>query len=243
MRLTGLKICDVLSLHSSYFGAGFDLSGASIGQTQGNENLMSNEKALYLNGISFGKCSDAPIFYDAQLPDVISWGNLRKWPVFHNPDKQSAARIINSYQYLKSILQNTHHYWQEKEFHRLELISRLPQEPVGRRLISRLFWLLSDYGLSVFRPLGILVTFFSVFALAYIYMVRTFTDMPYTIIDGFKLSAAAIFGPFGIGFVTFEKSEVTNLPSSVFFMLAFESAIGLVLIFLIGLAIRNQFKL
>ena len=62
------------------------------------------------------------------------------------------------------------------------------------------------------------------------------------IYQGLKLSASSILGPFGMRREIFERSELAQFGGWIHFLMGLESILGVILFFLIGLALRNQFR-
>ena len=94
----------------------------------------------------------------------------------------------------------------------------------------------SSYGFSVLRPFITLVGLIFLFSFIY----RTHTASFYTAL---KLSASNILGPFGLRQVILPKDLISELPGIIQAAVVLQSIFGITLVFLIGLALRNQFRL
>lgn len=242
LLLKDLHVFGSISLKGSYFGQGFSLDGCSFVDWEHPTNQFK-DKVLWLEDISFGSNSNAPTFYAAKMPERVYWGDLRKWPVPNGHKNQSASQIFNSYQYLKTTLASSHHYWEERELYRLEMLCRLRSEGLEKKIPNYIFKTFSDYGLSAWYPaqflFAIWFVFSHIFALAIAQGDATASEFGI----GMKLSASSILGPFGMRREIFTRDEIVNFGGWVHFLMGVESILGIILIFLIGLALRNQFKM
>lgn len=201
----------------------------------------SFKNGMLLSDLKFGKDSSAPTAYHTEMHDRSRWGDVRKWPVYRKGTRQNADQMIKSYEHLRHEMNKKQKHGEEKEFYRLEMLCRLRSEPFLRQIPNFLFWVLSDYGLSVWRPALFLLGLLFVFWILFLKLLEKNFINPVT--DGFKLSASSILGPFGMRREIFARDELAELSGWVHFLMGLESVIGVILIFLIGLALRNQFRM
>lgn len=226
---SSIKCVEKVGFQNNFFSKGFSFD---------NSNLSGG---VDMSAIGFDKNSLAPTFFGANIHDSSTWGNLRNWPFPKRGTSQNARQMVRSYEYLRHEMNKKHRQWEEREFYRLEMLCRLRGDALAKRIPNLFFWILSDYGLSVWRPAfyltGLLIVFWCLF---FKLMEKNFIS---SVTDGFKLSASSILGPFGMRREIFKRDELAELDGVIHFFMGLESILGVILIFLIGLALRNQFRM
>lgn len=140
----------------------------------------------------------------------------------------------------------------EQRYYRFQLRARREQAGVPRseRLVSYLFGLIADYGLSLTRPLlglAVVLLFFIVVYFAFWHATGQLESA--SLIKSIEMAASRMF-PFGAfedvskyWFSTLEKRGA--YPYTIFFARLFaslQSLFALLLVFLFGLAVRRRFK-
>lgn len=136
----------------------------------------------------------------------------------------------------------------EQMFYRFELIARRKQKatPLTERLFSWLYGATSNYGASIGRPIVSLVALVVAFAGVYWGLQGAFTSA--SAIDALGFSASRIF-PFG-AFEDVSKEWIGGFERhdslatlGIRVLASFESLFALVLVFLLGLAVRRKFQI
>ncbi|MFN3228373.1 MAG: hypothetical protein ACK41P_00800 [Asticcacaulis sp.] len=179
------------------------------------------------------------------------------------------------YQYLESGCRTLKHEFQKNSdflyaqiMYKYELKSRKLQQktPIGEKLTSSIYSYLSDYGLSVIRPVSCIIILFITFAIFYYtfnyspiyYSINllfpyttentTLNCNPISIADAFAVSASRIFpfGPFddvNNSFVEKLMCQKRGWDIGLFrFLATLQSLFSIVLVFLFGLAVRRRFQ-
>ncbi|GAB5481260.1 MAG: hypothetical protein Pars92KO_10170 [Parasphingorhabdus sp.] len=164
--------------------------------------------------------------------------------------KNMAADPLDTRRYrrLKEITLNNRNYSQALNFHVGEMQSRRWHETNWlTNLFEFLFRILGDYGRSVVRPLGWLLVSLTLFAVVYSDLARKFevssTErlvpalsfslgqmLPFIPIsrEARSVSASALFGE--------------TIPQSIIYISSVQSLISVILLFLLGLGLRNMFR-
>lgn len=220
-----------LAIENCHFEDGFAIDETYIGN------------GFSLKNLSFSRNSRAPTAFKADIHDASVWGNIKDWPIYRGYGKQDPEQMIHAYEYLRREMNKKQKHSEEKEFYRLEMLCRLHSEDLTRQVPNWLFWIFSDYGLSVWRPLqwlmGVWIFFAHIFAMLKAGAQASIAEFLF----GIKLSASSVLGPFGMRREIFKRDELAQLDGWFHFVMGLESVLGIILIFLIGLAIRNQFRM
>jgi hypothetical protein len=122
-------------------------------------------------------------------------------------------------------------------------------EITGSSLVwSYLYEWCSDFGRSTYRPLALLICTWFLCGIGYFLTAGIIAGDPNkSLLDGFRLSAATL-----VPFVAVSKSAMANAQQNLFGdhvpfgvdAAAFvEGILGLAFVFLIGLALRNRFRI
>jgi uncharacterized protein YjbI with pentapeptide repeats len=180
-----------------------------------------------------------PFFFGATLHEGTSWFGI-VWPP--PPGTEAKARAaVSAYERLKLEMDRLKKHEDELNFFALELQARrvlLGKWLTLQGLSIGAYGFLSDYGRSYSRPLLLLGTI----ALA--------GAVPFTLhfgLPGWKgslaLSVANTLGVFGLRTVFFPPSVVIELPSALKLLSGAQTVAGAVLCFLVGLGMRNRFRM
>lgn len=166
-----------------------------------------------------------------------------------NEMKVKSTRHIDSddadkFRRLKEIAAIAKDHDREQEFFAQELRAKLGHEVHGlSQLLYELYEVLSDYGRSVFQPSLFLLTTWWGFGAWY----AMGFGKAKSVFDGMLYSASVLL-PFLPGgkarSAALEKKLFDGqVPDGVFVLSMIEGALGLLFLFLIGLALRNRFRL
>lgn len=165
--------------------------------------------------------------------------------------KVNHPRDIDKFRRLKEIAVSAKDHDKELEFFANELKAKRGYEVTDLALLlSFLYEWCCDFGRSVIRPFILLVATWFVFGIIYKYAAMAFFFDPSKLLsDGWRLSAA-ILTPFsGPSSRVFAKDGALEQlfgtdPGFAFYILAyFEGFLGIAFLFLIGLALRNRFRI
>ncbi len=197
--------------------------------------------------------SRAPDFRDAKLRELTKWRDV-EWPP--PPTDQTAALMqVYAYERLKAEMERLKKHEDEQKFFAMELRARRALlwfkwhdggRADGERTKSAFGWLLngaydvfSGYGLSVGSPLFWFVVLFAVGADIFAWApVHKGAPLPYYIAEGLSLTNLAPFLPYKP-----DKDIIGCLsPLAKIFGNA-QSLLGVILLFLLGLALRNRFRM
>ncbi len=221
----------------SFAGARF-LGGVSF-----NNRIFCNE-TIFARA-SFGL---APSFYQSKLHQDTEFVGSK----FLDARSDSAER---AYRALKLAMYEHHAHREEAMFFALELKARRHKEPWYSAWLYWLYEKVSDCGQSVGRPSGWLLGQWVLLSVALaVGASARLTDIWSFAADGEKLWAAVTYSalkifPFLFTFrSSAERAAKTLFPSEgiapwwIDLLAAFQTVIAIVLLFLIGLALRNRFR-
>lgn len=198
--------------------------------------------------------TENPTFYDAVLTANISFDKVT-WP--KECDPYHLTRAVNAYEHLALIMANLSKSHERHLFYRLEmqLRERLEANSVGT-WTNKIYRILSDYGYAYER-----VLFFWILNLfAGVVLIFPFTNYRFakpsfetiaTALDIWSRSAVISFSNAN-SFLGLHKGALDDfykqhaqydliIPFS--YVWFFQSIFGFILIFLLGLTIRNRFKM
>jgi Pentapeptide repeats (9 copies) len=187
----------------------------------------------------------APTFYDCELSQNISFENVAF------PMPKGAFEDARAYRALKLSFSKQQAAREEQRFFKLEMAEDAARTSDWReRILYKIYWTLSGYGLSITRPFYILLLTLLLSSIVYgaiswetncLYNLCDFNSawIEYSLLQSLplpgldKLSDAASITLFGKGF------------SSIWLTLTviLHKAVSLLALFLIGLGLRNLFKL
>jgi hypothetical protein len=112
--------------------------------------------------------------------------------------------------------------------------------PIGRPPIA-LYGLLSDYGRSYARPL---YAHFAVAAIgALVLLLSDALSSTLAPWQSLGLSFANTFNVFGFRKDFFDSHCIENLPAALKILAALQTILGVILLFLFGLGVRNKFRM
>lgn len=185
----------------------------------------------------------APRFMDAKLPEAVTWRRIRLPPVPDDLDK--ATDDMEAYERLKLLMGDQNKHYDEHKFLRMELQCR---EVVNKRrplqvLASCLFRRVSDYGWSLGRPLLIMLVLWALGAVA-IYLIEQYAEAGSCLSawQAAALSFSNLFAFLGFG-LHIMRDEIMGLTWRSELVAGIQIFCGPILLFLLGLALRNRFRL
>lgn len=247
--LTGFA--DLSAFNLATFAGSTDFSGATfVGPVDFQSAKFTaeihfvNAKLVGVTHFSEAKFeSRVPDFRGATLHEATEWHDVT-WP--RPPEnKQGAQKQVYSYERLKQEMERLKKHEDEQSFFRKELRARrgLHKPFSGTWLLNLIYQISSDYGDSLSRPLLWLV---GVFAAG----TAIFTNVPLCAGQTmpFKLAARLSFA--NIFIFLNDKRELTAaqemascLSNTTAAVSAVQSISGVVLLFLLGLVLRNRFRM
>jgi uncharacterized protein YjbI with pentapeptide repeats len=188
---------------------------------------------------------EPPQFFGAKLHEGTSWHDVT-WP--EKPkDAVTANDYVDAYERLKLEMDRLKKHWDELDFFARELQCR--QVVLGwKGLPIALYGALCGHGRYYMRPLGILVVVVILGAIpirAHFgggWALATFTEHP---IGGgaLGLSFANTFGFLGIRKDLIAAELLQGLPGWLKVIATIQTILGILLLFLFGLGIRNRFRM
>lgn len=180
-----------------------------------------------------------PDFRDAKLCEAIEWHGT-EWPA-PPTDKEEAQQQIYAYERLKLEMERLKKHADEQFFFAKELRARRALERRGslKWLLNYAYELSSDYGQSVALPSFWLIVVFALgvdfFALA---PVHTGAPLTYDVAESLSIANILPFLPHKP-----DKDITEHLSAWAEIVSDIQSVLGVVLLFLLGLGLRNRFRM
>ena len=208
-------------------------------------------------------------------PDLVDYRDWKKAYLKTRIDRRKTEFTADNYynnlescfRTLKQMMEERRDRLNEGEFFNLELRARRKRSdvPLWERFTSYLYWLVSDYGNSVFRPLVVLVTLFGIMGGLYyaLGLLPHFAGQPLAVADGYGVpnllkaltfSLQNVFAPFSVLDTSkfnpadpwVAKVVLSDNPAFgllVKLLASTQSLVSLSLAFLAGLAGRRRFQI
>lgn len=175
-----------------------------------------------------------PLFFGSKLHEGTYWHGV-EWP----PRPQSvagAAKFVDAYARLKLEMDRVKKHEDELDFFALEMQARRVRDGKWRGLPIDSYGLLCDYGRSYFIPLRwlLVLTVFGAMALWLHFGLAGYDK-------AFGLSIANTLALFG--FQKYSASNPDLYPNWVVVVSGIQTVFGSILLFLLGLGIRNRFRM
>jgi hypothetical protein len=207
----------------------------------GHVDFVDAKFAAFTTFADAGFETFVPDFRGATMHEATEWHGV-SWPKPPR-DKDAAQAQIYAYERLKQEMERLKKHEDEQQFFRRELRARRGLVPwSGEWLLNVIYEASSDYGLSINRPL---LRLFWLFALGSSILTETpaFNNAPMTIANAAKHSFANIFPflPLKQDIIAVDKVAVLS-PAAQIIAVA-QSLLGPLLPFLLGLALRNRFRM
>ncbi|HXW73050.1 MAG TPA: hypothetical protein VEK34_16775 [Methylocella sp.] len=175
-----------------------------------------------------------PKFFGATLHEGTVWPDLKTWPLPKTKDE--AGDFIRAYERLKLEMDRLKKHEDELNFFALELQSRRISQGIWKGFPILIYGALSDYGRSYIRPLITLGVVAAIGAIAFSY----FAARP--ILEAIGLSCANTLNVFGFRKDFFDLAKM-DLGPWLDVIAAIQTILGAILLFLVGLGIRNKFRM
>lgn len=213
---------------------------------------VSFENRSFLSSLSFrSRCEERTLFSDAPIFHGCTFSQDTTFDSTIFPEPKGDHRALRAYRTLKLACSQLQSVREEQRFFKLEMEEEAALETNWRRWLFRLYRELSDFGFSIGRPV---ILFFVVAALAaFIYgwqagLVLDSASTHTAALVQFSLASAipgleklaepaalSLFGEVSKGIANYSLPTVLTLLA--------HKAISLLALFLIGLALRNLFKM
>jgi hypothetical protein len=181
--------------------------------------------------------TNVPDFRGATMHEATEWHGAI-WPKPAH-DRDTAQAQVYSYERLKQEMDRLKKHEDEQSFFRKELRARrgLTSPWSGAWPLNYLYDILSDYGQSLIRPVlwlfGVFVVGFAFFAVA-----PVFNGTRMTLAHAALVSFADVFS-----FLPFTREAIGGLSGAAKILGAIQSILAALLLFLLGLALRNRFRM
>ncbi len=234
--------CDYAYFERATFDGPADFGGAKFASTPSFVNADMKSRTSFICAVFQDQ---PPDFAGAKLHEGTAWFGV-KWP----PAPKSIAEArgaVSAYERLKLEMDRLKKHADELDFFALELQARRVLAGKWTSLTgwaSWLYGLLSDYGRSVRRPLAGLGVVIGLGAPAFWAHDAwpAWRDWP-AWRAALGLSAANTLGVFNFRQAFFAADEIAKLPGWLQVLSAGETILGALLLFLLGLGLRNTFRL
>lgn len=191
--------------------------------------------------------SSVPEFYQCDMhQDTRFSTNKINWP---SVSERNAEAGKQAYTRLRQIANDLHNPDDEHFFLRQEMRCKEVLADPFHAWMFRLFRWASDYGYSVARPAAAMVVIWAIGAAAFAGCMASpassglpadVTDSPFR--AGMSLSFANLFGFLGINRLYFLE-VLRGFPDVLQFVAGAQTVLGVILLFFLGLGLRNRFRL
>jgi uncharacterized protein YjbI with pentapeptide repeats len=189
--------------------------------------------------------AEPPQFFGAKLHEGTFWRSVT-WPATPSSPGR-AGRFIAAYERLKLEMDRLKKHEDELDFFARELQCRRVVQGTWRGLPIAIYGALCDYGRSYIRPLSILLVTVLVGAVPFWQHFGgvTFSPLAYAghAREALGLSIANTFGVLGIRKDLIDPETIKLLPDWLKVIATVQTGLGIVLLFLFGLGIRNRFRM
>jgi hypothetical protein len=224
----------------AYFGNVIFSSNANFyGATLGKRAVFVNAEMRSQTDFDRVKFFEPPQLFGAKLHEGTRWHGVR-WPKTPK-DAVAAEDYVDAYERLKLEMDRLKKHGDELDFFALEQQSRRVLLGFWKGLPIAVYGFLCDYGRSYVRPLSLIgaTVLVGAFLFAFHY-VGFWTPIPGQAIG---ISFANTFGVLGIRKDLIDPSQIELLPGWLKVIATVQTGLGIVLLFLFGLAIRNRFRI
>jgi len=183
-----------------------------------------------------------PEFHGAQLHEAIILNDV-VWPDAPK-DRSNAADHIAAYEKLKQEMERLKRHQDELMFFSKELRARRARMPIGsaKWIANLLYEKLSGYGQSAMRPFLVLLSVWLSGVIAF-YSFNISPSGSLSLQNAAGLSLSNLFSVLPLRKDFFGEQFLQDLFPTAKMFSSLQMLLGLLLIFLIGLALRNQFRM
>jgi hypothetical protein len=224
---------------SAAFSIYADFRFAAFSGTANFSNQMFAGQTVFADADFNGA---VPKFYQRTLhQDTEFTTKQANWPTL---TKDNAGESKRAYTRLRQMMSELHKPDDEHFFFRQEMRCKLLMEDGWNRWPIRIFGALSDYGYSVMRPiawLGGVVGAGGVVITSYLFKVRGLSEWE-SLRQGIGMSVSNSFAFLGLG-RKMNPEFFVDTPWWLNTMSATQSVLGIVLLFFLGLGLRNRFRI
>ncbi len=186
----------------------------------------------------------APVFSAAEVYQNTTFTlEDENWP---KPEAKTAREDASAYVRLKQLMVDAHKPDDALFFLRREFRCKLLTEKKRERIWIWLFWKLSHFGYSIWRPflgLAALITAFWLIYLVSFIWEAVLHNGARTGAEAFGLSFSNSFGFLGFNRVYFGAEYFQQLPAWIKVAGAVQTIMGIAFLFFLGLGLRNRFRL
>jgi hypothetical protein len=221
------------------FAKGVDFSSATFAENADFINAEFTARTVFAN-VRFG--AELPDFRGAKMHEATEWHGVQWPPAPQNKD--SAQDQVYAYERLKQEMERLKKHEDEQYFFRQELRARrgLMSPWSGAWLLNYLYEASSNYGQSIGRPLLWLFGLFAI-STAFFAGAPVFNGSRMPIPRAAWLSFANIFSFLPIKREIMTAEMIDGLSNAAQIVGVVQSLLGLVLLFLVGLALRSRFRM
>ncbi len=225
--------------NSTTFSGGADFKSATFSSHIDFINSEFTAKTIFAHAHFI---SEVPDFRGAKLHEATEWHGVR-WPSAPT-DKTKAQVQVYAYERLKQEMERLKKHEDELLFFRKELRARRVLVPFWTAAwwFNTLYAVLSGYGQSTWKPLVGLCVLFLLVGAVFVW-VPEITGTSMTIPQAASVSFASIFAIFPMPKGIMALDVFDSLSSLAKIILVVEAFFGTLLLFLLGVALRNRFRM
>ncbi|MDG5497417.1 pentapeptide repeat-containing protein [Niveispirillum sp. BGYR6] len=228
---------------SAEFAGSADFSGVNIGEYADFSHVKFADSVLFTNAefkgnTSFEQCTfnhSPPMFHGAKLHEGTMW-NQATWP--QRPKNQNEAKTFtHAYERLKLEMDRLKKHEDELMFFAKEMECRLVKDGWIKGLPIRFYGILCNYGQSYEVPISWLLLLIVLGTLPFGPTLAW--DFPHAL----GVSAANTLASLGLRKELVDAATLKQLSGWLAAFSGVQTVLGLILLFLIGLGLRNRFRM
>jgi hypothetical protein len=239
----GASFSALASFHGASFSNVANFMITKFSHSVNFECVLFSDWSLFENSVFDGPTTfeaaifafAPPFFFGAKLHEGTVWRRVG-WPRPRKADQ--AGQFVDAYERLKLEMDRLKKHENELEFFALELQSRRILDGFFHGTLITIYGVLSNFGRSYVRPLiGITI----VIAAGAVGLLPHFGCSRYP--QALGLSLANTFAVFGFRKDFIDPEVIKSLSRALTIVSALQTVAGTVLLFLVGLALRNRFRI
>ena len=190
-----------------------------------------------------------PEFHAAELYDdtvfPIPDKYTKNWPPLKGEGVMDAAEQKRAYNRLRLFMNQSLQIEEEQFFHRMEMRCKMVMADRWHKPFYWVFALLSDFGISVWRPIGWLVGLIILGAvvLAFYFNMVGYVSEGSSFWETMGWSVANTLPFFGYDKLHHGMDYAKELPPQMKIIAGGQTLSGYILLFFLGLGLRNKFRL